>query len=283
MNEFFLDSEIMSSRELINFLSSQNGDATIYINSSGGSVQEASAIVTAFGMFPHKITCVVSGWALSSASFIACAANTVLASKTALMMLHNPTTDAYGDSEELLKASDVLSKVKSMMIEVYDTRLKLGADSVSSMMDAETWYTADEALDVGLIDGIVDIKNPPTTHAVSIKAFKNPPQQFLATLNPLKSERSRIIEMLKITNTWVKKGYTNILALQEKFIANGADIATIKTEILAELGSMATPLNSTPPNTLNSAITAYLKINPTKSYASATAEVLKLNPKLYEG
>ncbi|MFA5658221.1 MAG: head maturation protease, ClpP-related [Oscillospiraceae bacterium] len=97
-------------------LYSGTGDVTVSINSPGGDVFAAAAIYTMLREYPGKITVKISALAASAASVVAMAGDTVLMSPVAMMMIHNPSTIAIGDSEEMLRAKNMLDEVKESII-----------------------------------------------------------------------------------------------------------------------------------------------------------------------
>ena len=74
-----------------------NGPVTIWINSPGGDCIAASQIYTMLMDYKGPVTVKIDGIAASAASVIAMAGTKVLISPTALVMIHNPSTGAFGD------------------------------------------------------------------------------------------------------------------------------------------------------------------------------------------
>lgn len=154
IGESFFDESITAKAFIRDLEKIKAQSMTVYINSPGGSVMDATAIMSALKRHPAKVNCVIDGWALSAASLIAMSADTVSIGANGMMMLHNPRTYAGGDAPSLRKTADILDKIKSGMVESYNTRLQLSADEVAAILDAETWYTASEAVSAGLADAI---------------------------------------------------------------------------------------------------------------------------------
>lgn len=132
---------------------------TIQINSQGGSVQDGVAIFNAIKQHPAHVTMEVNGWALSIASFIAMAGDTVRMASNSLLMLHNPWISTAGDAAELRKTADVLDKTKETLISAYARSGKSRAEIIA-LLDAETWFTADEALAAGFADEVQSSGQP---------------------------------------------------------------------------------------------------------------------------
>ena len=76
--------------------------------------------------------------------------------KNALFMIHNPSTIAMGDSEEMRKQADVLEKYKNSITETYLQKVNIDKEKLSELMDNETWLNAEEALEYGFIDEITE-------------------------------------------------------------------------------------------------------------------------------
>lgn len=131
------------------------GDITIWINSPGGDVFAASQIYNMLMDYKGKVTVKIDGLAASAASVIAMAGGEVLISPTGLLMIHNPMTIAFGDAVEMEKAISMLSEVKESIINAYELKTGLSRAKLSHLMDAESWFNAKKAVELGFADGIL--------------------------------------------------------------------------------------------------------------------------------
>ena len=129
---------------------------TLYINSPGGSVFSAVAIANTLKNHKAKITANIDGLAASAATIITSACDTVKMPKNALFMVHNPITFAYGNNQDMQKTLEMLNKVKNSIIETYLNKTKTDKETLSELMDNETWMSAEEAKEYGFIDEILD-------------------------------------------------------------------------------------------------------------------------------
>jgi len=129
---------------------------TLRINSPGGDVFAAQAIYNQLRDYPGAVTAKIDGLSASAATIITCAGDTVIMPSNALFMIHNPLTIAWGNADEMRKTADTLDTVRDSIVNVYLKRVggKTKADDIKAMMDAETWLTAQEALDYGFVDSI---------------------------------------------------------------------------------------------------------------------------------
>lgn len=148
----------VTAQSFINDLNSLAGVSNInlHISSEGGSVQDGVAMYNALKRHPAKVNVFIDGWALSMASFIAMAGDIVSMSENALMMIHNAWGGGSGDAKELRKTADILEKATNSLVDGYVFKTGKSREEITAMLDAETWLTAEEALNQGFIDEISD-------------------------------------------------------------------------------------------------------------------------------
>lgn len=127
---------------------------TIYLNSLGGDVFEAQAIVSRLGRFNGQKIIVIEGVAASAASLIAMAGDKIIMSPGAMMMIHMPFTMAAGTSDELKSRAAALDEVLTGIVEIYAKRTKNTPEQIRSWMAAETWMSARTAKERGFCDAI---------------------------------------------------------------------------------------------------------------------------------
>ena len=155
-------------------LFSGSGPITIWINSPGGDCIAASQIYSMLMDYKSDVTVKIDGIAASAASVIAMAGTKVLMAPTALMMIHNPATAAFGDHEDMQKAIEMLSEVKESIINAYEIKTGLSRAKLSHLMDAETWMNAHKAMELGFSDGVLEDEKkfvaPEEAYAFSSKA-----------------------------------------------------------------------------------------------------------------
>lgn len=137
-------------------LFSGSGNITLWINSPGGDCIAASQIYTMLMDYPGNVTVKINGLAASAASVIAMAGSKVYMSPTAMMMIHNPMTAAFGNHTDFEKALDMLSEVKESIINAYEIKTSLPRTKLSHLMDDETWMNAKKAVELGFADGILN-------------------------------------------------------------------------------------------------------------------------------
>ena len=134
-------------------LMESSGDITVLINSPGGDCVAASRIYAMLRDYPGKVTVKIDGLAASAASVVAMAGDTVQMVPTALMMIHNPSTVAWGDHVDLERAVSMLDEVKESIINAYEIKTGITRKKLSAMMEEETWMNAKKAVELGFADG----------------------------------------------------------------------------------------------------------------------------------
>ena len=119
----------------------------IYINSPGGSVFAAMAIVNMLQRHTGYKTCYIDGYAASAASAIALCGDRLVMPRNTFLMIHRASACGIGDADEMRKYAELLEKAEEGILNVYKGALKEGAsiDDVHNLMLKETWFTADEA------------------------------------------------------------------------------------------------------------------------------------------
>ena len=136
-------------------LNAGSGNITVWINSPGGDVFAAAQIYNMLMEYKGDVTVKVDALAASAASVIAMAGTTVLMSPVAMMMIHNPITVAIGDSKEMQKAGEMLNEVKEGIMNAYEIKTGMDRKKISHLMDAESWFNAKKAVELGFADGIL--------------------------------------------------------------------------------------------------------------------------------
>ncbi|MFW6598127.1 head maturation protease, ClpP-related [Propionibacteriaceae bacterium Y2011] len=149
----------LSAKEFVEALDGIPEDTAeihLHINSPGGMVWEGLAILNAIRQHPARVTTVVDGLAASAASFIAMGADEVVMAPNSELMIHNPYGLAIGDHLVMAKMSDDLVHETKNLADIY--RRKAGGDLeawLAAMAD-ESWYSAEEAVEAGLADRLLD-------------------------------------------------------------------------------------------------------------------------------
>lgn len=126
------------------------------INSPGGSVPAARAIEQALREHKARVVVHIDGLAASAATFVAMAGDEIVMAKGALFMIHKAWTIAWGNADDLMQTAALLEKIDGTLVETYAERTEQPPQTIADWMAAETWFTAQEALDAGFVDRIAN-------------------------------------------------------------------------------------------------------------------------------
>lgn len=122
------------------------------INSPGGDVWDGRAIATALRGHSAKVIAHVDALAASAATFAMMAADEVVISPGAMVMIHQASTMAYGNADEIRQTVALLEKVDGEIVSEYVRETGNTEDKVRAWMKATTWFNADEAIAAGFAD-----------------------------------------------------------------------------------------------------------------------------------
>ena len=263
--------------ELVRDLSALQADTiNLRINSYGGSVPDGLAIYNALRRHKATVNVFVDGVAISCASYIAMAGDTITMAKNAQMMIHGPWTIAAGNASGLREQADILDRYAKAMASAYaDKSGKTYEDALALLTDGKDhWFLADEAKAEGFADEVgeevavaaslassFDLSRfkaaaptaacapqqvpQPTAAAVTTKEASMPapvPAAGQPAATPFartKDDNAQVIAMFKPF-----AARPEIAALQTEVLADpGLTIETIQARLLAEMGKGAEPAN----------------------------------------
>lgn len=151
----------------------------LHINSPGGDVFEARAMVAAIRNYPGKVVAHIDGLAASAATYVALAASEVRMNAGAFLMIHNAWTIAFGNASDLLAMAALLEKIDGTIIADYTRKTGKDEATLRAWMAAETWFTADEAKAEGFIDAIDNAADPQPTDRWNMAAFDKAPKALI--------------------------------------------------------------------------------------------------------
>lgn len=186
----------------------QDGDEVeVYINSPGGVIDVGSEIYTLLRKNADSVKIYITGEACSAASIVAMAAHCEMA-PTALMMVHCVSTWATGNHNDLEHMAEVLSTADKALCTAYANKSGMTEQEAISMMEKETWLTAKQAKELGLIDGIM---------------FEEPEEEFLMVAGPLFSlptaeQMDKVKTMLKEAEPEEDRDTAFLLQTKLKFL-----------------------------------------------------------------
>lgn len=147
------------------------------INSYGGEIGEGLAIYNALKRHKAKVTTRCDGFACSIASVIFMAGDERVMADPSMLMIHNGWTIAEGDAKALRKQADDIEKMTQASVDIYMQHASIGEDELRALMDAETWISPTEAVDMGLATSVEGAETDKPSQSVRRKVMqmlKNP-------------------------------------------------------------------------------------------------------------
>jgi ATP-dependent protease ClpP protease subunit len=174
----------VSALDIDNALKSITGDIVIHLNSPGGDAFDGITIYNRLKKHDGKVTVNVDGWACSAASVLAMAADELVMGLGSMIMIHEASSIVWGTKTEMRKEADVLDELEEGIIDIYMTKANVSREEIRSAVDAETWYGAQKAIDIGFATSTVatDGKDKEITQLrAQLASMKNEIQQLKVT------------------------------------------------------------------------------------------------------
>ena len=145
----------VSARDFVEDLATVDTDnILVRINSPGGDVYDALAITNALRNHDATVTVQVDSLAASAASFIAMAGDEVVMCRNSELMIHDARGFCIGSATDMAEYAEWLGRASDNIASIYAEKTGGDAKDWRKAMKAETWYTADEAVEAGLADRV---------------------------------------------------------------------------------------------------------------------------------
>lgn len=183
-------------------LEAEEGDLTVWINSPGGNVFAAAEIYTMLKEYVGAVTVRIASIAASAASVVAMAGDRVEMSPTALLMIHDPSTIAMGNTKDMEKAIETLNEVKESILNSYVAKTGLRRSKVAELMSNETWMNAKKAVELGFADVVLyENKEPEPDSEGGDPPEDGKPVAVEARLYSSRLMDQAILNRLRVTDT----------------------------------------------------------------------------------
>lgn len=130
----------------------------VHINSTGGAVSEGLAIYNVLKNSSMKVTTYCDGFACSAASVVFMAGDERIMNEASLMLIHNAWTYGQGDAAEFRKQADDLDKITQASVKAYMRNVNISEEELKSMMNVETWVSAEDAKTMGFATKVLEEK-----------------------------------------------------------------------------------------------------------------------------
>lgn len=154
----------------------------MFMNSIGGDAYEGAAIHNVLMRHKARVIIDIDGASLSAASLVAMAGDEIRMAENAVMMIHEPWGIHAGNADEMRAYGERLDKLSGVYADTYSKRTGVEHGEVLSMMRAETWMTAVEAMDLGFATGVIESKRV-AARAVPEGRFKKTPPSLVVKEN----------------------------------------------------------------------------------------------------
>ena len=163
----WLNYQYFSPKSVTDALTEANGeDITLEINSPGGYIDAGSEIYTELMEYSGKVNAKIVGYACSAASWIALAADHVVMSPTAQMMIHRASGGAIGNSSDMKSEYNALDQMDKSFVDLYAKRTGKSPEEIYQMMVDTTWMNAKTAVENGFADEVMfENKEPALVNA----------------------------------------------------------------------------------------------------------------------
>ena len=186
----------VTAGEFMDALTQADGrDILLKINSPGGDVFDGIAMYNDLRDYPGKVTARIVGLAASAASIVAMGVDRVEIADSAHFMIHNAWSLAIGDRHALRALADTLDGVDQGLAEVYAAQTGGAPEDMAALMDAETWFRGQAALDAGFAHAVIGAQPAPKA-AFDLSVFARAPKDLFADMADLPETRRDVERML---------------------------------------------------------------------------------------
>lgn len=165
----------------------------VVINSSGGDIFAASEI---YDMLAESKVTIKVIFAASAASYIACACSSEIV-PTGMLMIHNVSSYAAGDYNDMAHESGVLLKASKAVATAYRLKTGMTENELIGLMDEETWLTANEAVERGFIDKVAEYAEKPKEVKLAASLNGLIPDTIIKQMRSEKTQLTAKLELLK--------------------------------------------------------------------------------------
>lgn len=173
------------------------------INSPGGDVFDGRAMATALREHKARVVAHIDGLAASAATYAVMAADEVEIAQGAMVMIHRAASLTWGNAEDMRKLADVLDKIDDSLVAEYVRETGQDEETIRAWYDAETWFTAEEAVEHGFADRLSEGTGA-VENAWDLSAFGRPtlqpaPKNESTDDDGAHDERARRLRLVEIS------------------------------------------------------------------------------------
>jgi len=238
-------------------------ELTVSLNSGGGDVFAGLAMYNALRELDAQVTIRVDGLAASIASIIAMAGDKVIMSPGSMMMIHRPSVFAGGNVDDLDKAKEVLLKIEESITPIYAERSGLSIERIAELLEAETWMTADEAVDLGFADEAIHKSDAKASVKNALKA------DFAFSMKATEASLKSLVEMVTASEEKEVEDVVEPTETEATVPAAPADVTEAKTEEPIKTKTEAEEIVETPDKETNKSTNKEITMETTVELAKA--------------
>lgn len=143
-------------RDIRDICAGEAEEIVLEINCDGGDLEAGLEIFSILRGYNGMVTAFVQSRAASAATVAMMGAGRIEAEPTALICIHNPTTHVRGEQKDMQGAADTLGSCKESILTAYAVRPTTDRETLSALMDRDVFITAQQALELGLVDAIAE-------------------------------------------------------------------------------------------------------------------------------
>jgi len=203
------------------WLGSQVETINVRINSVGGSVLDGYSIVSAILSSKATVNTYIDGLAASIAGVIALAGKKLFMMDYGTLMLHNPS----GTND-----SKLLDVVKDTLVTIISGRTGKTAEDISAMMNVETWLSAKEAKELGMVDEIIS-----SGKKIKIKKSESLFNMALIYNKHINKKMEKVTNILNLKNEATEQEIVQAIEVKD---AESAALKAEKEALKAELDAL---------------------------------------------
>ena len=213
----------------INYLGQQVDELNLRINSEGGNVLQGLSVFSALLNTTAQVNIFIDGIAASIAGVIAMAGDKIYMNDFAKLMIHDPL---FSDKKTLsTKQKNALTNIKDSLVTILSRRGK-DRETVSDLMSAETWFSAQDAQKDGFIDEVIETGKTIINEGGSLAEMVNECQNLLTIKKPKKQNMEKIINSLGLgAEATETEAVVKIESMENSITTLKADKATQAEEI----------------------------------------------------
>jgi ATP-dependent protease ClpP protease subunit len=165
--------------------SAGDSDIDLEISSPGGLVSEAFEIFNLIKNHPGKVNATLSGPVMSSATYIAMAADTVRVEDNAVFMVHNAWMLTAGDHHYIRKTALILENISAIIAKSYENKTGASPSQVRQWMDDETYFYGSEIVEAGFADSDTKAGAGPEDKAAALSLARVQLQNCLSKMREI--------------------------------------------------------------------------------------------------